>query len=466
VDEDLAVGLSAENVASYLVQRRRWMQGCLQIFFKDNPLLQRGLGLRHRLGYFASLWYFFFPFARAVFLLTPAWFLLFHLHPLFADVSELLGHLLPMMVLLPLASAAILPGWPRTGWGVVYEYAVALPLCRSAFDLLLPKKLAFKVTPKGIVSSRRAFDASSMRLTIAAAAVCAVAAAKGFVELSVFGIEKDAYFFNLSWAVANLLALAAALLVAWERPQRRGEERVALAVAAVVRAVAPLPSPPPASGGRENRRDTSGWAGILADLSLSGAAVDLDCEVELPPCVEVSFDLGGRRHAFAARVVRGEGRRGAARAGLAFEGIAAEARRALACDLLGRAEAWRDAHARRPASGLAMALALARGVVLAFAPLTSRRRLRPRRPDLRVVDLVWDGGAARALVRDRSGGGLGLWVLAWRLPDVDALPLLDTAGDRWARVAHRRRVLPFLWRLGLEAGAAPAPGACRAYLAA
>jgi cellulose synthase (UDP-forming) len=40
VDKDLAVGLAAEDYASYIVQRKRWMQGCLQIFFKNNPLFQ------------------------------------------------------------------------------------------------------------------------------------------------------------------------------------------------------------------------------------------------------------------------------------------------------------------------------------------------------------------------------------------------------------------------------------------
>lgn len=67
VDEDLAVGLSAENLASYIVQRRRWMLGCLQIFFRDNPLFCRGLSLRQRLGYFASLYHFFYPLPRVIF---------------------------------------------------------------------------------------------------------------------------------------------------------------------------------------------------------------------------------------------------------------------------------------------------------------------------------------------------------------------------------------------------------------
>ena len=41
-----------------------------------------------------------------------------------------------------------------------------------------------------------------------------------------FGIEQDAYFFNMIWASYNLLFMVGALLVAWERPQRRADERV------------------------------------------------------------------------------------------------------------------------------------------------------------------------------------------------------------------------------------------------
>ena len=107
VDEDLAVGLSAETLQGYLVQRRRWMLGCLQIFFRDNPLLQRGLPLRHRVGYFASLWYFFFPLARVAFFVTPLWYLLFHLHPLFADLPVLLAYLVPHLALAALAASAL-----------------------------------------------------------------------------------------------------------------------------------------------------------------------------------------------------------------------------------------------------------------------------------------------------------------------------------------------------------------------
>ncbi|HEX8907688.1 MAG TPA: glycosyl hydrolase family 8 [Anaeromyxobacteraceae bacterium] len=451
VDEDLAVGLSAENLQSYLVQRRRWMLGCLQIMLKDNPLLQRGLTLRQRLGYFASLYYFLFPLARVVFWATPAWFLLFHLHPLFADVSELLGYLLPTMVLLPLASSALLPGWPRLLWGVVYEYLVSFPLARAMLDLVLPKRLGFKVTPKGIVSGRRAFDLASSKLTLAAAAVMALAVGKGFAELAWFGIEKDAYFFNLSWAIANLVALGAALLVAWERPQRRSEERVRLDLAATLHA-----------GG-------VALPVTAKDLGLGGAGVELPREARWPEESELAFTLGGRAFRMPVRLVRCEARGRSARAGLAFAELPLAGRRALVRALFGRAETWAHAHDGRPRSSAGMALQLLLGLTRCFVPWRDRRRRTPRSRALGRLDLVFQGGAAPALALDRGPGGMGLLVLARRMPELSALPLLGEVGDpRWMRVVHRRRLAPFLWRLGLAASpaAAPAGAGPAAYLAA
>jgi hypothetical protein len=64
---------------------------------------------------------------------------------------------------------------------------------------------------------------------------------------------------------------------------------------------------------------------------------------------------------------------------------------------------------------------------------------------------------------------MGLLVLARRMPELSALPLLGEGGaPRWMRVVHRRRLAPCLWRLGLAASpaAAPAGAGPAAYLAA
>jgi cellulose synthase (UDP-forming) len=433
VDEDLAVGLAAECLEAHLVQRRRWMLGCLQIFLRDNPLFQRGLPLRHRVGYFASLYYFLFPLARVAFWATPAWFLLFHLHPLFADVSELLGYLAPAMILLPLASTALLPRWPRLLWGLLHEYLVCFPLLRSMIDLVLPKRLSFKVTPKGIVAPARRFDLRSSRLTLLAAGVMVIAVAKGVTEFVWFGIEKDAYFFNVSWAVANLVLLAAALLVAWERPQRRAHERVAISAPATLRAggvVSPL---------------------TLTDLGLGGAAAALESpQAPGSGAGELAFSVHGHAFRVNVRAVRRERQRGVDGVGFAFEALPAPERRRLVRALFASAETWAHAHDAQPRTNLGMALRLAAGIARAFLPCRDRRRQATRHRSLGRLDLVHRGGAARALAVDRGPGGMGVLLLAWRLPPLGALPLLgEGAEPSWMRVVHRRRVAPFVWRLGL-----------------
>jgi cellulose synthase (UDP-forming) len=450
VDEDLAQGLSAESLQGYLVQRRRWMLGCLQIFFKDNPLLQRGLPLRHRVGYFASLWYFFFPLARVAFFLTPLWYLLFHLHPLFADLPVLLAYLVPHLALSALAASALVPGWPRTLWGSVYEAVVAFPLARAAFDLVLPKRLGFKVTPKGVLSDRRRFDLASSRLTLAAAALGAFALAKGAFELLAFGIEVEAYAFNLGWAGANLVALLAALLVAWERPQRRADERVRRSLAA--RLVSPELSV-------EAR---------TVDLSTTGACVVLPAAGPLPRALALELQPDGEPALrVEARLVWRERVGRELRAGLAFQETTPAVRRALVRVAFSSDGALAGAHDGRTRSRVVMAVHLLAGIVRALRPLRSRRRLDGRRRTLRRADLVGTGGAGRVLVLDTSAGGLGLLVAGRCVSAGDTLPVILREGVRWARVAHVRRILPGVQRAGLAFLPEPlAAERARVYLAA
>lgn len=436
VDEDLAAGLSAETFQAYLVQRRRWMLGCLQIFFRDNPLLERGLPLRHRLGYLASLWFFFFPLARVAFFLTPLWFLLFHLHPLFADLPVLLAYLVPHLVLAPLAASALVPGWPRLLWGGVYESAVAFPLARAALDLVLPRRLGFKVTPKGITSDRRRFDVSSSTLTLAAAALAAVALAKGAYELAVYGIEAEAYAFNLSWAAANLVALVLALLVAWERPQRRTDERVRTRLPVRV----------------------GGVACATVDLSTSGACVRVEAGASLPAELEVAFAVPEPLR-LRARLAWRERVGGEERAGLAFVAPTPAERRALVRIGFARAGVHAEAHARRATGQLAMAARLLAGIVRALLPARPRRRLAPRRRALALLSVVGPAGRARALRLDVAPGGLGILVAGAAPAGGSVVPLLLADGVRWARVAHVRRISPGLRRVGLAYLPAPVAGA-------
>jgi cellulose synthase (UDP-forming) len=430
VNRDLAVGLSAENLASHLVQRRRWMLGCLQIFFRDNPLLCRGLSARQRLGYFASLYYFFFPLARLIFWVTPLYYLLFHLHPILSDVSVLTALLIPYLLVLPTISAVLVPGWPRSLWGPFYESAVAAPLARSMLDLLLPSALGFKVTPKGIVTQERRFDWRSVKWTLLVAALTALAIAKGLWELHHFGIERDAYFFNLVWASYNLFFMLAALMLAWERPQRRAQERVKRELPA--------------------RLELAGEsiAARTLDVSLGGCALLLEAPRPLPDELECVLGEGIRVRAalvYQERVSRRN------RVGLRFLELAPQARRALLLGVIADPASWEHAHSGEVRSRLGAAASFALAVAGYFRPLRPRRRRHPRR---RVHARLWlvQGGVGRSVrLRDQSPGGIGL-LCTGRQPPGGALWRIWGVGgaSRWGRVVHARRRLPFVWYVGIE----------------
>ncbi len=440
VDKDLAVGLTAENLASYLVQRRRWMLGCLQIFFKDNPLLCRGLSIRQRLGYFASLWYFFFPIARVIFWITPLYFLFFHLHPIFSDVSVLLAYLLPFLVLLPLISSVLLPGWPRLLWSTVYETTVCFPLFRSMFDLLLPKKLGFKVTPKGLMTHRRSFDWRSSASLLAVTVITVTAMAKGLWEFWYFGIEKDAYFFNLSWAGVNLIGLVTGLLMAWERPQRRAEERIRKHLPVQVRGEALL------------------FEGLTEDVSLSGFSFTTPTDEGLPAVVLVTFPTVAP-FTCQARVIYHE-RRSARRTccGLVFIDPAPDFRRRLLLSVFADPATWADAHRTRVRTSLLMGAHLLAGLGKSLLPLRPSRRRTPRRRCVQIVSVASGSHRRSVILRDRSVGGIGLLVFGAPLAGQPRWKLDHNGRTEQYELCYGARLAPGIWRYGAQPESKPSPG--------
>ncbi|MBH0186061.1 MAG: glycosyltransferase [Nitrospira sp.] len=429
VDKDLAVGLTAENLASYVVQRRRWMLGCLQIFFKDNPIFCSGLSIRHRIGYFASLYYFFFPVARVIFWITPLYFLVFHLHPIFADVSILLAYLLPFLVLVPLISSVLLPGWPRLLWSTVYETTVCFPLFRSMFDLLLPKRMGFKVTPKGLVSHRRSFDWRSSAGLLIATTITLVAIGKGLWEFWYFGIEKDAYFFNLSWASVNLIGLSAGLLMAWEQPQRRAEERIRKAI--------PL------------RLEADGYSfdGVSRDVSLTGLSLETAHADSIPSTVNLTAQTIPP-FTCQARVVYHESLAGRARCGLVFVGLNEEDRRVMILAIFADPATWSSAHRTSIRSRLLMAGHLLIGLWRSLTPLRIRRRRTPRTTLYRLATIQTQGHTRTVLLRNRSAGGIGFLLFGSPLPSNEEWRIQDTTGSAGYRSCHSKLVAPGIWRFG------------------
>jgi len=444
VDRDIAVGLSAENLASYIVQRRRWMLGCLQIFFRDNPLFLRGLSPRQRLGYFASLYHFFYPIPRVIFWVTPLYYLLFHLHPILSDVAVLTARLIPYLVVLPMISAVLVPGWSRPLWGSFYESAVSAPLARSILDLLLPKSLGFQVTPKGLTSQTHRFDWRSARWTLVLAGITLLAMAKGLFELSEFGVEQDAYVFNLAWSGLNLLFLLGGLMIAWERPQRREEERV--------RRAFPIRLAPDRAGLADGPRPLEAWT---VDVGIGGCGLRLDAPADLPDRFEVELGLEKPLRLRAALAYQ-ERVGGRARIGLRFVDPSEAETHALLLGIFADPKTWEDAHAREARSYVAATVSFLAALAGYLRPIRPMRRRHPRRltcsrPRVRIA-----GVEVRAWLRDRSPRGLAL-VFKGDPPRIDGLFRIaeGRGAARFGRAVYVRSYARLFWRVGIEFVAEP-----------
>jgi cellulose synthase (UDP-forming) len=284
-------------------------------------------------------------------------------------------------------------------WGNLYETTVSFSLFRSLFDLLRPRQLGFKVTPKGVVSEKRAFDLRSTKVLLLAALINIIAIAKGLWEFFYFGIEKDAYFFNLGWASFNLLLLLGGLLIAWEKPQRRTRVRIFKTV--------PF----------ELQFNDVSLKGKTHDLSLSGFSFLTEEAREVPTSARITFtddfSIACRcRLAYHERVSTRS-----SRCGFEIVDLDEETRRKLSLKIFTSPDTWETGHDGRVRSNIVMALHFLAGVVRCFLPLKNSKRKDLRKKSFQIRPVKVEGQTLKVCMRDFSS-----WILPRRLSISCGLP--------------------------------------------
>ncbi|KTR00853.1 glycosyltransferase family 2 protein, partial [Curtobacterium luteum] len=150
-DEILATGLAPDDLPTMLVQRLRWAQGTMQVFFRENPLVQKGLSWGQRLMYFSTMWSYLSGFAAIVYIAAPVLCLSFGVIPVQAYSVDFFARLIPFLVLNQLLFWVVAAGRP-TWRGQQYSLAlfpVWIESVTSAFEnVFRGKPLGFRVTPK------------------------------------------------------------------------------------------------------------------------------------------------------------------------------------------------------------------------------------------------------------------------------------------------------------------------------
>jgi len=285
LDIPLAAGLATESLADHISQRIRWARGMAQIFRLDNPLTKRGLTLAQRINYFNANWHFFHGLPRLAFIVVPVAYLVFDLHPVDANVRELLLYAFPHLLLGALGAATMHRNVRHSIWPEVYELAVApYTAMVTALAMIAPRFGRFNVTAKGNTRSGTTFDLRHawplVVLYVGTLFALLAAPARGFLD----PVHGEAIIVAALWCVYNLVILTAALATALEQPQRRQHHRInRLGVARLLW---------PSSDG-VNPWDSA--PAFSTDLSMGGVQLTLEGDWLAPDLFYIELYGDGRR---------------------------------------------------------------------------------------------------------------------------------------------------------------------------
>jgi cellulose synthase (UDP-forming) len=222
LNERLSMGLAAENLKGYFVQRERWCQGGIQTLFLHNgPLRGPGLSLFQRLMFLPLSWLVQYVVRFAI-LIVPAVYLWTGLEPMFfTNISELIWFQFPL-----LAAYFLLMAWMTpTRYLPVVSSAVGafstfrmLPTVISS--VIRPFGKPFQVTPKGSGNEQSEFDAYTFTCI---AGLIAVTAAGLLINIVPESAQVRGGQFSVvaaCWAGVNILTLLVAALICFEKPRK------------------------------------------------------------------------------------------------------------------------------------------------------------------------------------------------------------------------------------------------------
>ncbi|WP_309648670.1 glycosyltransferase family 2 protein [Nocardioides sp.] len=225
-DEVLALGLAPEDLQTMLTQRLRWAQGTVQVMFKENPLVQKGLTLAQRLMYFSTMWSYMSGFAALVYIGAPVVYLTLGVLPVNALSFEFFVRLIPFLVINQLLFFVVADG--RKTWRG-QQYSLALfPVWITSFttafgNVFLGRSLDFAVTPK----TKREPTGPAWHLIrpqLWAMGLLVLAVLAGIARMASGQANIPGSLFNMVWVAFDLLIFSVIIKAALYRGYEPSDE--------------------------------------------------------------------------------------------------------------------------------------------------------------------------------------------------------------------------------------------------
>jgi cellulose synthase (UDP-forming) len=261
----MVIGLSPDTYDNFIIQHSRWAQGMTQILRMKNPLLQKGLTIAQRIGYFNSCFFWFFGLARIVFFLSPMFFLFFGLRIYNASLLQVVAYGLPHLVASYFVANMLYGRYRHPFFSEIYETVQSIYLAPAVLSAFFkPRSPVFRVTPKA-VSLKKDFLSHLALPFYWMVLLCVCAQVVGWIRWNSIINSFDALFLCSLWNVFNLALLLCCLGVVWERKQRRKDHRFNMEEKAML-----------SVEGADNDQQV-----LLTDLSASGFSCQVDAAYRL-----------------------------------------------------------------------------------------------------------------------------------------------------------------------------------------
>jgi cellulose synthase (UDP-forming) len=226
LNRQLSVGLAAESIDAFFIQRDRWCKGAIEIMFlADGPLHNPRLTLMQRLLYMPFYW-LINPFFTLAMMLAPVICLLTGLSIMrIEQTSDLYMLVMPTVVVNLFSLTWISRGRFSPIISSSLSMVMAVRMARSAVaGMLRRSSTVFKVTPKGSQIS-----ASSDRLIFRTILSLTLLTLVAIVSAGWVNQQAGAADLAMPWlvflGVFNLLHFLVALVLVKDRPRLRSEER-------------------------------------------------------------------------------------------------------------------------------------------------------------------------------------------------------------------------------------------------
>ncbi|HUZ85281.1 MAG TPA: glycosyltransferase, partial [Gaiellales bacterium] len=149
-NEVLARGLAATDGASYMLQRRRWATGAMQVLRIERPMTAPGLRFGQRLAYAATLFAWFDSWRTLAYQLLPIAILLTGCMPVAAPIAVFGPIAGGVLVLQFVALRLLARGYYPPLLSLIFEMLRLPAVLPATLTVFTPHRArAFRVTPKG-----------------------------------------------------------------------------------------------------------------------------------------------------------------------------------------------------------------------------------------------------------------------------------------------------------------------------